>query len=165
MKYSRWIYFLVVIFSGLLWVSCKVIQPYERLDDPPGNLYRGVATADTNTIAYLRWNEVFTDTALQRLIAEGIRRNPNLQIALTRIEQAEAYYHQSRASFFPSLDANAGVSTSKLSEAQGFGIRTRATQYQLGLTSSWEADIWGRLRSNRRANLANLLQSECAMNL
>jgi outer membrane protein, multidrug efflux system len=162
MKYSRWIFFLFVFWVGMSWMSCKVIRPYERPEDPPGNLYRGVVTTDTNSIAYLRWNEVFTDTVLQRLIAEGIARNPDLRIALTRIEQAEAYYLQSRAAFLPSLDANAGVSTSKLSEAQGFGIRTRATQYQLGLSSSWEADVWGRLRSNRRANLASLLQSEAA---
>ncbi|RYD87472.1 MAG: TolC family protein, partial [Sphingobacteriales bacterium] len=59
-------------------------------------------------------------------------------------------------------DANTGVTVSKLSEAQGFGIRTSATQYQLGVSSAWEADLWGRLSSNRRASLASLLQSEAA---
>ncbi|MBD0395328.1 MAG: TolC family protein, partial [Microcoleus sp. C1-bin4] len=51
---------------------------------------------------------------------------------------------------------------SKLSDVQGFGIRTHLTQYQLGISSSWEVDIWGRLRSSRRASFAALLQTEAA---
>lgn len=162
MKDMRRSYFLFLFLMGLVWTSCKVVQPYQRPDGPFDDLYRDVSTTDTNTIANLRWDEVFTDTTLQRLISEGIAHNPDLQIAYTRIEQAEAYYLQSRAAFLPSFDANAGVTTSKLSEAQGFGIRTSATQYQLGVSSSWEVDIWGRLRSSRRANLASLLQSQAA---
>ena len=33
-------------------------------------------------------------------------------------------------------------------------------QYLLGLSSSWEADVWGKLRSTRRAYAASVLQSE-----
>jgi outer membrane protein, multidrug efflux system len=62
----------------------------------------------------------------------------------------------------PSVDANVGVSASKLSEAQGFGIRTSATQFQLGISTAWEADIWGRLSSSRRAGLARLIQTVAA---
>ena len=35
-----------------------------------------------------------------------------------------------------------------------------AHQYLLGLSSSWEADVWGKLRSTRRAYAASVLQSE-----
>jgi NodT family efflux transporter outer membrane factor (OMF) lipoprotein len=35
-----------------------------------------------------------------------------------------------------------------------------AHQYLLGLSSSWEADVWGKLRSTRRAYAASLMQSE-----
>jgi NodT family efflux transporter outer membrane factor (OMF) lipoprotein len=106
--------------------------------------------------------EVFKDTILQGLIEKGIAQNLNLKVAFARIEQAQAYVEQSGAAFFPTLSANASVTESKLSSVQGFGIRKNATQFQLGLTSSWEADIWGRLRSNRNASLANWLQTEAA---
>jgi multidrug efflux system outer membrane protein len=33
-------------------------------------------------------------------------------------------------------------------------------QYLLGLSSSWEADVWGKLRSTRRSYAASVLQSE-----
>jgi len=60
----------------------------------------------------------------------------------------------------PTVNANTSVTESKLSAVQGFGIRNNATQFQLGLSSAWEADIWDRLSSSRRASFANLLQSE-----
>ena len=151
-----------ILLPVLVIASCKVTQTYQTPEVQTEGLYRGVNVTDTNTIANLKWNEVFTDTALQRLIAEGIARNLDLKIAYTRIQQAQAYYIQSGAAFQPTLSGNAGASVSKLSEAQGFGIRKSATQFQLGVTTGWEADIWGRLSSNRRASLANLLQSEAA---
>ncbi len=148
--------FLLIVFIN----SCKVTTTYTPPDITTSNLYRGVYASDTNTIANLSWQELFTDTILQRLISEGIEQNLDLQIAYTRIRQAQAYYAQSGAAFLPTLNANAGITQSKLSEAQGFGIRTKATQYQLGLSSAWEADIWGRLSSSRRAAFSNLLQSQ-----
>ncbi len=154
----------LLIFSLPCWIlsSCKVVQPYQVPEAETAGLYRETFQTDSFSIAELSWNQFFTDSALLVLIERGIAENPDLQMAYARLEQAEAYYRQTRAAFFPSLDANAGVNISKLSEAQGFGIRTSATQYQLGLSSSWEADIWGRLRSSRRASLANLLQTDAA---
>ena len=155
---------IVVAFVCLLFIlgACNVAKTYKAPDQVSANLYRNGSNTDTTNIGYLPYKEVFTDTILQGLIATGIQRNLDLQIAFTRIQQAEAYYIQSGAALLPTLNSNAGVTVSKLSEAQGFGIRNNATQYSLGLSSSWEADVWGRLRSNRRANLANLLQTEAA---
>jgi NodT family efflux transporter outer membrane factor (OMF) lipoprotein len=159
-KFLRHLLFLSLMASA--WGSCKVTKTYQTPDLRTDNLYRNVTPTDTTSLATLNWREVFTDTALQALITQGIAENPDLKIAYTRIQQAQAYYLQSRAAFLPSLNANAGVTESKLSKAQGISIRTHATQYQLGVSSVWEVDIWGRLSSNRRASLASLLQSEAA---
>jgi multidrug efflux system outer membrane protein len=152
-----WIFLLL---GPLLWASCRVTKPYERPVATTDSLFRGMTVADTHSIATLPWQQLFTDPILQQHIRTAITRNPDLQIAYTRIQAAEAYYRQSRAAFLPTLDANVNVSTARISEAQGFGIRTRATQYQLGLSSGWELDLWGKLRSGRDASLAVLLQSE-----
>ncbi len=153
-------YIIFAALAGVLLTSCKVTKSFQQPVMNTDSLYRGVTTNDTNTIANLHWNELFTDTILQRLIAEGISHNLNLQIAYANIQQAQAYYLQSRAAFLPTLNANAGVSQNKFSETQS--ALKSATQYQVGLSSSWEADIWGKLRSSKKANLANLLQSEFA---
>jgi len=155
-------YGLIILVTGSVLASCKVTQSYKTPAVRTEGLYRDANTSDTNSIANLSYSKIFTDTVLQRLIGEGISRNLDLQVAYTRIQQSQAFYQQTGAAYLPTLSANTGVTVSKLSEAQGFGIRTSATQYQLGLTSAWEVDIWGRLSSNRRASLANLLQSEAA---
>ncbi len=153
---------LFIAFGALLLSSCKVTQPYQAPVVQTDSLFRDHKTTDTMSVVNLRWDELFKDPTLQSLINRGIQHNIDLQVAYTRIQQAQAYYNQSKAAFLPSLDANAGVTTSKLSEAQGFGIRTSATQYQLGVSSAWEADIWGKLRSSKRASLASLLQTDAA---
>jgi outer membrane protein, multidrug efflux system len=159
-KFFSYVFFLAL--PVLMLASCDIIRPYRTPDINTSNLFRDTTAADTNTISNLRYNEIYTDPLLQKLIAEGIARNPDLQIAYTRVQQAQAYYIQSGAAFLPTLNANASVTRSKFSEAQSFGIRKNATQYQVGLSSSWEIDVWGKLRSNRRANLASFLQSEAA---
>ncbi|SHF54723.1 efflux transporter, outer membrane factor (OMF) lipoprotein, NodT family [Cnuella takakiae] len=152
---------MILLVSWML-AACKVTRPYTGPQTDTNGLYRDGSGADTNTIANLPYTAVFTDTVLQRLIAEGITQNLDLRVAYTRIQQSQAYYTQARAAFLPTLSANAGVTESKLSDVQGFGIRTSLSQFQLGVASSWEADVWGRLRSNRRASLAALLQTEAA---
>ncbi len=157
-KFLRTVLFFLPII--VLINACKVTQPYESPVINTNNLYRDAVSTDTGSIGNLHWSQVFTDTILQRLITEGIDNNLNLQAAVTRIQQAQAYYAQSGAAFYPTLSANIQLAESKLSSQQGFGVRDAATQFQVGVSSSWEANIWGRLTSAKRASLANLLQSE-----
>lgn len=151
---------LLVLVTG-----CSVTKPYRTPEVSKTDNYRGITVPDTVSIGTLHWHQLFADTLLQNLIREGIANNLDLKAAYLRIAQAEAYFKQSKAAFFPSLDANVGVSVAKLSEAQGFGIRTSATQYQLGLSTAWEADIWGKIKSNKNASLASLLQTEAGVRL
>ncbi len=122
-------------------------------------LYRDQASADTTTLADLSLHQFFTDPKLQQLLDEGIRQNIDLQVGLARVKQSEAYLAQSRAAVLPSLNANASATVSELSDAQGGRIINSTHIVQLGLSSAWEADIWGKLGSVKRANLANLLKS------
>jgi len=153
-------YFLIFSVPAFIISSCKVTQTYRAPAISTAGLYRDSSSPDTNNIANLHYTAVFTDPVLQRLISEGIAQNINLKVAYTRVQQSQSYYLQSGAAFYPTLNANAQVTESKLSAVQGFGIRNSATQYQLGASSSWEINLWGRLSSARRAGLASLLQSE-----
>ena len=141
---------LVLVIS-----ACKVTTPYRQPTSVAGNgLYRDSVAGDTATIANIPWRQLFSDTLLQHLIQEGIDNNPDLKIAVARIRGAEANFRQSKAAFFPSLSANADASLQKTP-------RLPSTQtYEAYLSSSWQVDIWGRLRSARRAQLAALLQSD-----
>lgn len=171
----------IVLITVLALASC-VTQKYQQPGITlKGQLYRDTTSTispvvtdtasvgDTSSIASLPYTQLFTDTVLQSLIAEGIRENLDLKTAVQRINEAQANLFQSRAAFLPSLDGNARVTRNKQSIAAlnlppdfvgAFPLTT--TTYQAGLSTSWEADIWGKLRSAKRIALANLLASDAA---
>ncbi|MNJ98351.1 Outer membrane protein OprM precursor [compost metagenome] len=144
----------------LVLASCKISKEYQRPALNTTKLYRDHESVDTTNIASLHWNKLFADTILNGLIAEGLQQNINLKIAYERIIAAKAGFQQSKSAFLPDLNGNASIKQSKLAFPQGFGIISSTTQYDLGLTSTWESDIWGKLKSAKKAALANLLQTE-----
>lgn len=157
-------YLLFISFFAIALSSCRITKPYVSPDVDTKDLYRDLQTSDTNSIGHLKWKEVFTDQYLQDLIQKGLDNNLDLLAAYTRIQQAQAYFNQSKALLLPDLNANAGITQSRLPESQRFDGNSSRTQYNLGLSSSWEVDIWGRLGSSKRAEFANLLQTEAAAN-
>lgn len=147
-----WLFVLVIFLS-----SCKVLQTYKRPDVlSKEKLFRDLAINDSTNIADIPWRSLFTDTLLQNLIEEAINNNPDLQIAIIRMRKAEANFKQSKAALFPSLNLNADASYQN-NDAAVAGV---PAVYQFSGTASWEADIWGRLRGAKRANLSLLLESE-----
>ena len=60
---------------------------------------------------------------------------------------------QSKLALLPAVDANATAAFQRVPSTQ-FGF---PEAYQLYVNSSWEADIWGKLTSAKRAALASLL--------
>lgn len=141
------------------FASCRISKPYQRPEFDTGKLYRDMESTDTTNMASIHWKKLFADTILTGLIAEGLNRNIDMKIALQRIEAAAAGFRQSKAAFLPDLNGTASVTQSKLSFPQGFGIISSSTQYDMGLRATWEADIWGKLKSAKRSALAALLQT------
>jgi NodT family efflux transporter outer membrane factor (OMF) lipoprotein len=72
------------------------------------------------------------------------------------MKKAEANFKQSKAALFPSLNLNADASYQNNDAA----VSGAPAAYELYGTTSWEADIWGRLRGAKRANLSLFLESE-----
>ena len=146
---------LLPLLLTVVMTCCKITTPYRQAQNLAGaNLYRDTTIADTTTIATLPWRQLFPDTVLQSLIQEGIDNNLDLKIAVARMRQAEANFRQSKAAFFPSLEANAGASFQKTP-----GLPS-THNYQVYVSSAWQVDLWGKLRSAKRAALAALLQSD-----
>ncbi len=151
------ILFSIVTAMIALAIACKTAQPYKQPADAVNDkLYRNAVTADTNTIASIPWKQMFSDTLLQKLIEEGINNNLDLKVAVARIKAAAANFKQSKLALLPNIDGNAAATFQRVPPTQ-FGV---PEAYQLYVNASWEADIWGKLGSARRAAYASLLQSD-----
>ena len=137
--------------------SCKVTQQYKQPADAVNNkLYRDSSNNDTTNIANISWKQIFSDTLLQSLVQEGINNNLDLKVAVARMKTAAANFKQRKLALLPSVDANATATYQRVPSTQ-FGF---PEAYLLDVVTSWEADIWGKLSSAKRAALASLLQSE-----
>ena len=74
---------------------------------------------------------------------------------------AEAWMRQGKAGYLPTLNANASASHFEFSD-NGQSRGGSNNVFELGAGLSWEADIWGKIRSTHRAYQARYLQSQAA---
>lgn len=158
--------YLIIALAVLSLTSC-VTKKYERQAVNSSDLYRGHTGTDTTTIADLPWKSLFTDAKLQTLIEQGLNGNLDLKQAIERIKIAEASLQQSKTALLPSLSGDLSVTDAKQSRAAlnfpaGININTETQTYKAQLSTSWEADIWGKLSSAKRSAYASLLQTEAA---
>ncbi|MWB94215.1 efflux transporter outer membrane subunit [Flavobacterium sp. GA093] len=160
-------YILVLITAAFL-SACSVTKKYERPDTiSTDKLYRDQASADSTTIATMPWQSVFKDDKLNALVQKGLDQNLNLKNAIENIVQARATLQQKKLAYYPTLNIDANATHNKQSEAglnfpAGININTLTTTYKLGLSSSWEIDVWGKLSSSKRAALASYLATDAA---
>ncbi|MBZ9730255.1 TolC family protein [Salegentibacter sp. JZCK2] len=159
--------FLLAGTLPFLLVSCFAAKEYERpeIEEVSEELYRtDNLPQDSLNMAAISWTEIFNDPILKNHIAEGLENNIDIRIAIQQMLAAEAYAKQGRASYFPTLSAGPGITHQILSPNSQFGsfFDGSITQYDITGNLSWEADIWGKIRSNDRAFTAAYLQSEAA---
>lgn len=165
-KYTRGIILLgLIALIGL--PSCGVMNKYKTPQPDSKNLYGEMTSSDTTTIANKPWREYFTDTYLVTLIDEGIQNNFDLQIAYTRIQQAEASLGMAKAAYFPDVSLVGQVNHSRSSNGQNGKdvLGYHSTDYTLGVSASWELDIWGKLNRQSKAKYAQFLSSYAYKNL
>jgi outer membrane protein, multidrug efflux system len=128
------------------------------------------------TPALASWWTSFRDPTLTSLVRRSVASNLDLREAVLRIEEARETRNVTAGALWPSLSANAGFTRQRLSlntpNGAIFGGATRFPnlppgvsitnpfdQYQLGLSASWEIDLFGRLRRSLEAANAEIQAS------
>ena len=96
---------------------------------------------------------LYGDAELDALVARLNVSNQNVAAAEAQFRQARALVRGARSQLFPILSGNAGVTrsaqgSSRSDTTSGSLPVVSAKPTETGLSASWEADIWGRLRRN-----------------
>jgi len=165
MKIRSTLKLLLILTAPLLLQSCFVAKNYSRPEIETENLYRtDNLPQDSISMADVSWRDLFKDQQLKSYIEEGLENNIDIRIALQNVLAAEAYVKQGKAGYYPTLSGTASFTRTKNSQNSQFGsFFTRPLeQYELSGALSWEADIWGKIRSNKRAFGAAYLKSVSA---
>ncbi len=157
--------YITVFGIALVLQSCFVAKDYVRPEVETQNLYRtDNMPKDSLSMASVPWRDIFTDTHLQGYIEKGLSHNLDVRIALQNVVAAQAYLKQGKAEYWPTLTGTAQYTMTDNSANSQFGsfFSSVLEQYELSAALSWEADVWGKIRSTKRATGASYLQNVAA---
>ncbi len=162
-KYTGKSAILIAVFIAIGMSSCRTSKNVSDLSVDTKDLIRdeNINTSDSTTIADTPWQEYFSDDILKQLIQEALDNNLDMKVALERIKQAEANFAMAKAAKLPTLSV-AAQDEYTLYSIDGGNTKVlgyNANTLNLGLTTSWEIDAWGKLNSTKKAQYANLLNT------
>ncbi|WP_264524363.1 TolC family protein [Flavobacterium sp. N502536] len=149
-------------------ISCKVSKDIETPKDAfPENFRNASVSKDTASIGDTEWKNFFTEKDVIQLIDSAVARNNDLQIATKNIEIAHYRFTQSKWGNVPEVNLSVAASSSNPSDnsftgknlGQALG-QNHINDFTAGATLSWEADIWGRIKNQKKGAFAGYLQSE-----
>jgi outer membrane protein, multidrug efflux system len=142
-------------------------QKYQQPTVQTPDTYRGdLATQpDKQSLADLKWFEIFKDEKLQELIRDALTHNYDLREAVARIDAARANLGITRSDQLPTIGASADVINQRQSRSSVFDLpepikRDRSFGSVLLNLLTYEIDLWGRLRKATAAARADLLATE-----
>lgn len=142
--------------------ACTLAPRYHQPESSEASAFDVANKAATTPAAELGWREFFPDPELQALIARALENNRDLRIATLNVEAARAQYRIRRADLVPAIDA-VGTANNQRTPASlsstGESELTRTYSAGLGV-SAFELDLFGRVRSLRKAALEDYFSLE-----
>ena len=136
----------------LLAASCAPFKPQER-QSPEGELPRSFSLYTAESEPEVRWWEEFKDPDLNILIAGALSDNLTLKEAWSRLVQTRALAVQAGAALYPDLTGTAEAYYARQRSKNGSQNTISSEDYSLGVISSYELDLWGRIRAGRESAL------------
>ena len=155
-----------VLFGGCMLASCTLGPDYKRpIVQPPTQFRYASGAATAESLADLKWFELFRDDALNGLVGTALKQNFELRIAAERVLQARALYGITRADQYPAVGGSVALNAIRSSQvgangAVPSGVDTGVAYTQMGFSVGWEIDVWGRLRRLSEAARAQYLATE-----
>ncbi len=158
---ARWLATRSVTCAALTLAlaGCMMGPRYERATAPPASTFKEAAgwkvAEPADALPRGDWWRVFSDPALDALLARVDIDNQSLRLAEAQYRQALALAAQSRAGLFPTLSGTLSESRSRSAALPPAPGTAPFSTYATGLTTSWDTDLWGRIRSTIDANDAS----------
>ncbi|WP_404358487.1 TolC family protein [Methylotuvimicrobium sp. KM1] len=129
--------------------------------------------AEQNSSASVKWNEFFDDPNLLSLIDTAIANNKEINIALQRISMAQNEIQARKGAYMPFVSIGAAAGGDKTGKytrngaveeglplANGQAFPAFLGDYQFGLFSTWEIDIWKKLRNAKQVAVLEYMASQ-----
>lgn len=159
MKRNKTLHLLTLGMAGLMLQACGIPDMTIKQENTqlPDN-YRPELTEESNT-AKVKWQDFFEDPYLLSLIDIAVVNNKEINIVMQRISTAQNEIQARRGAYLPFVNIGASAAGDKVGKYTPAGavednlpianqpFPTVVGDYQFGLFSTWEIDVWKKLRN------------------
>jgi len=144
-----------LMITTLFISGCSIWPDYTRPSVAVPALYKEAAElegwkiAEPSQPAAQDWWRLYQDQTLDSLVTQANAANNTIQIAEANYRQAQSLATGARAPLLPAVDGGAAIIRSQN------GRNHASTENTIGVSASWEMDIWGRIKRSIEAGEAN----------
>lgn len=155
--------------AALLLSACTVAPTYERPSVKLPQTYQAAQTAVEDAPAAVGmspWWEVLGDAQLNLWVNRALAQSPQAQAAAARVQEADALMRQAGAALFPEVNLSVGGVNNQVTQLGAVPVSpslpVARTDRAVSLSTSYELDVWGKVRSADQAARAQALSSRYA---
>jgi outer membrane protein TolC len=157
-----------LVTSAFVWLSgCAVGPDYEPPAVAVPKVFGTASPAPTvagapATADFVRWWDALRDPQLNWLIERAVAGNPDIEIALLRVQEARSQEIVVLGAMLPTVDGRAGAAAGSggdlMRSRTGLILRSgdsvrgfRAISRMAGFDSAWELDLFGKVQRSLEA--------------
>ena len=161
---------LCISTISLIYTACIGPSTARKINKNVPDSYNNLK--DSINTAKIKWKDFFTDPNLAALIDSALKNNQEFNIMLQEINIAKQEVRARKGAYLPSVGIGAGSGFEKVGLYTSRGASDAANDilpgkkvpdvlpnYVIGLSASWEVDIWKKLRNSKKAAAFRYLSS------
>lgn len=155
---------LMVAVLPLLLAACASGPAPQEPDLTLPASYPG-ARGGASAVLATDWWTSFGEPQLNTLVTQALAANLDLRVAAARVDEAATALGLARAAQWPSVDLSGSVTRSRSSTLTGQPVSPNgpeSTSHRVALNTSFEIDLWGRLRNATSAAQQQVLAAQHA---
>lgn len=151
---------LAALAVAAVLAGCASGPPPQRPGITLPAAYDGQAASASAVLASDWWKH-YNEPALNALVEQGLANNLDLRLAAARVDEAAVAVALARSAQWPSFELNTGITRSRASLVAGQPIQqAETTLHRVSIGTSFEIDLWGRLRNATEGARDQLLATQ-----
>jgi multidrug efflux system outer membrane protein len=147
---------------GVFLYSCAVGPDFQKPETHVPKYFTNYDSLAVDTLVNVKWWEIFNDPILDTLVLTALQENKNVNIAISRIEEARANLGFTEADIFPRVDLQ-GSATRGTYVGGGLKLDSESNGFFIAPVVNWEIDFWGKFRRANESAQAQYLASEFSL--